>query len=175
VDAQAAGGGAAAVSVRDAGEADLPGLLAIYNEVIENSTAVFSDRQVTLEDRAQWLAARQRDGFPVLVAVDAGAVVAFGSFGAFRAWPGYRFTVEHSVHVRAERRGEGIGTTVLEALIERAAALGLHAMIAGVEAENAASIRLHERLGFSVVARLPEVAWKFDRWLDLVFVQRLLG
>jgi phosphinothricin acetyltransferase len=162
------------VTVRDAGEADLGGLLAIYNEVIENSTAVFSDQQVTLEDRADWLAARQGDGFSVLVATDPGGVVAFGSFGAFRTWPGYRFTVEHSVHVRADRRGEGIGTAVLAALIERAAALGMHAMIAGVEAENAASIRLHERLGFSVVATLPEVAWKFDRWLDLVFLQLLL-
>ena len=88
VDARGAGGGgAAAVTVRDAGEADLGGLLTIYNEVIENSTAVFSDQQVTLEDRADWLAGRQADGFPVLVATDAGGVVAFGSFGAFRTWP----------------------------------------------------------------------------------------
>jgi L-amino acid N-acyltransferase YncA len=164
----------AAVAVRDAVEADLEGLTAIYNEVIANSTAVFSDQQVTLEDRGAWIAARRDDGFPVLVAADASGVVAFGSFGPFRTWPGYRRTVEHSVHVRADRRGEGVGTVVLAALIERAAALGMHAMIAGVEAENAASIRLHERLGFSVVARLPEVAWKFERWLDLVFLQLLL-
>jgi len=176
VDARGAqGGGAAALTVRDAVEGDLGGLLAIYNEVIENSTAVFSDQQVTLEDRAQWLAARQGDGFPVLVADDGGAVAGFGSLGPFRTWPGYRFTVEHSVHVRADRRGEGIGTILLAALIERARALGMHTMIAGVEAENAASIRLHERLGFSVVATLPEVAWKFDRWLDLVFMALLLG
>jgi phosphinothricin acetyltransferase len=176
VDTRAAGGGgAAAVTVRDAVEADLGGLLLIYNEVIENSTAVFSNQQVTLEDRAAWLAARQADGFPVLVATDADGVVAFGSFGAFRAWPGYRFTVEHSVHVRADRRGERIGAAVLAALIERATALGMHAMIAGVEAQNEASVRLHERFGFSVVARLPEVAWKFDRWLDLLFLHLLLG
>jgi phosphinothricin acetyltransferase len=162
------------VVVRDAGAGDLEGLTAIYNEVIANSTAVFSNQQVTLEDRAGWLAGRHSDGFPVLVAADAGGVVAFGSLGSFRTWPGYRFTVEHSVHVRADRRGEGLGTAVLLALIERARELGMHAMIAGVEAENAASIRLHERLGFSVVARLPEVAWKFERWLDLVFLQLLL-
>ena len=161
--------------MRDAVEGDLGGLLAIYNEVIENSTAVFSNQQVTLEDRAEWLAVRQGEGFAVLVATDPGGVVAFGSFGAFRSWPGYRFTVEHSVHVRADRRGEGIGTLVLVELIERAGTLGMHAMVAGVEAQNAASIRLHERLGFSVVARLPEVAWKFDRWLDLVFLHLLLG
>ena len=110
----------------------------------------------------------------MLVAGDASGVVGFGSFGDYRAWPGYRYTVEHSVHVRADRRGEGVGTALVQALIERAAALGKHVMIAGVEAENAASIRLHERLGFAVVARLPEVAWKFDRWLDLVFLQRRL-
>jgi phosphinothricin acetyltransferase len=162
------------VVVRDADAGDLEGLTAIYNEVIANSTAVFSNQQVTLEDRAGWLAGRQRDGFPVLVAAEHGDVVAFGSLGSFRTWPGYRFTVEHTVHVRADRRGEGLGTTVLAVLIERARALGMHAMIAGVEAENAASIRLHERLGFSVVARLPEVAWKFERWLDLLFLQLLL-
>jgi phosphinothricin acetyltransferase len=123
----------AMIVVRDAVEADLEGLTAIYNEVIANSTAVFSNQQVTVEERGGWLAGRRRDGFPVLVADDDG-VVAFGSFGPFRAWPGYRFTVEHSVHVRADRRGEGLGTAVLAALIERAGALGMHAMIAGVEA-----------------------------------------
>ncbi|HEY7966646.1 MAG TPA: GNAT family N-acetyltransferase [Solirubrobacteraceae bacterium] len=169
-EAQALG----AVVVRDAVASDLPGLLEIYNEVIANSTAVFSDQPVTLEDRERWLAARHAEGFPVLVAVDSDGVVGFGSFGAFRTWPGYRTTVEHSVHVRAERRGEGIGSTLLAALIERARALGKHVIIAGVEAGNAASIRLHERLGFTSVAHLSEVARKFDRWLDLVFMQRIL-
>ncbi len=166
---------AAAVTVTRREAADLDGLLAIYNEVIANSTAVFSDQPVTLEDRADWLRRPPRGRLPRAGRGDGSGVVAFGSFGDFRTWPGYRYTVEHSVHVRADRRGEGIGTAVLTALIERAAALGMHAMIAGVEAENAASIRLHERLGFSVVARLPEVAWKFDRWLDLVFLSLLLG
>ena len=171
---QAAGAGAEVV-VREAGVGDLEGLTAIYNEVIANSTAVFSDRPVSVQERGTWLAGRQGDGFPVLVAVDSGGeVLAFGSLGPFRTWPGYRYTVEHSVHVRADRRGEGIGSTVVALLIERAAALGMHAMIAGVEAENEASIRLHERLGFSAVARLREVAWKFDRWLDLIFLERLL-
>ena len=160
--------------VRDAVASDLPGLLEIYNEVIANSTAVFTDRPVTLEDRERWMQARYDDGFPVLVAVDSTGVVGFGSFGAFRTWPGYRSTVEHSVHVRADRRGKGIGSALLAELIERARALGKHVLIAGVDAENAASIRLHERLGFTSVARLSEVARKFDRWLDLVFMQRIL-
>jgi L-amino acid N-acyltransferase YncA len=162
------------VHVGDAAEEDLPGILAIYNEVIANSTAVFSDLAVTLQERERWLAARRAAGYPVIVAADPSGVVGFGSFGDFRTWPGYRFTVEHSVHIRADRRGEGLGTMLLSALIVRANALGKHAMIAGVDADNLASIRLHERLGFTNVARLSEVAWKFDRWLDLVFLQRLL-
>jgi len=166
--------GEASFAIRDAASDDLGGVLAIYNEVIAFSTAVFSEQAVTLEDRARWLAGRREQGYPVLVAGDSSGVLGFGSFGDFRTWPGYRYTVEHTVHVRADRRGEGIGTALVQALIERAAALGKHMMIAGVEAENAASIRLHERLGFSVAARLSEVAWKFDRWLDLVFMERRL-
>lgn len=160
--------------VRDAIAADLPGVLEIYNEVIANSTAVFSDQPVTLEDRERWLQARHADGFPVLVAVDSSGVLGFASFGPFRTWPGYRSTVEHSVHVRADRRGEGIGSQLLVELIERARALGKHVVIAGIDADNAASIRMHERLGFTSVARLSEVARKFDRWLDLVLMQRIL-
>jgi L-amino acid N-acyltransferase len=162
------------VHVGDAADGDLPGILAIYNEVIANSTAVFSDLAVTLEEREAWLAARRSAGYPVIVASDPSGVVGFGSFGDFRSWPGYRYTVEHSVHVRADRRGAGVGTILLSALIARASALGKHALIAGVDADNLASIRLHDRLGFTNVARLSEVARKFDRWLDLVLLERLL-
>jgi L-amino acid N-acyltransferase len=162
------------ITVRDAQEDDLQGLLEIYNDVVRTSTAVFSDQTVTLAERTEWVAARRAQGFPVLVAADEQDVAGFGSLGAFRSWPGYRTTVEHSVHVRADRRGQGIGTAILEALIERARALEKHAMIAGVEAENVASIRLHERFGFVEVARLPEIARKFDRWLDLVLLELII-
>ena len=162
------------MEIRDAREDDLPGLLAIYNEVIAASTAVYADELVTLENRRSWWEARIAQGYPVLVAADSTGVVGFASFGDFRAWPGYRFTVEHTVHVRADRRGTGIGRALMTPLIVRGAALGKHVMVGGVDAANAASIRFHERLGFEVVARLPEVGRKFDRWLDLVLVQRLL-
>jgi phosphinothricin acetyltransferase len=163
------------MEVLDARDEHLAGLLAIYNDVIATSTAVFSDAQVTLGDRRAWLEARRGLGYPVLVALDGdGSVAGFGSFGDFRSWPGYRYTVEHSVHVRADLRGRGIGTTLVQELIVRAVALGKHAVIAGVDADNAASLRLHERLGFARVARLPEVARKFDRWLDLILLERLL-
>jgi phosphinothricin acetyltransferase len=163
------------LEIRDAREADLPGLLEIYNDVIATSTAVYSYIPVTLEDRREWWKARVALGYPVLIAADASGVLGFSTFGDFRAWPGYRFTVEHSVHVRAGVRGQGIGQQLLSALFPRASALGKHVMIAGVDAENAASIRFHERLGFERVAHLREVGFKFDRWLDLVFLQRLIN
>ena len=163
------------MELRDAADDDLAGLVAIYNDVIATSTAVYSSTPVTLADRRQWWQARVAAGYPVLVAVDESGVVGFATFGDFRAWPGYRFTVEHTVHVRADRRGSGVGTRLLEALFPRAAALGKHMMIAAVDAANAASIRFHERLGFEQTGRLREVGHKFGRWLDLVFLQRRIG
>jgi L-amino acid N-acyltransferase len=163
------------MQIRDATEADLPGLVAIYNEVIATSTASYAYEPVTLADRREWWRARVALGYPVLVAAEPSGVLGFASFGDFRAWPGYRFTVEHSVHVRADCRGRGVGTQLLRALVSRAAACNKHIMIAGVDAANAASIRFHERLGFIRVGHLREVGYKFDRWLDLVFLQRRVG
>jgi phosphinothricin acetyltransferase len=160
------------MQIRDAVESDLPGLLAIYNDVIATSTAVYSYLPVTLEDRTQWWRTRVSQGYPVLIAVNGSGVLGFSTFGDFRAWPGYRFTVEHSVHVRADCRGQGVGRELVKALFPRATALGKHVMIAGVDAANEASIRFHERLGFEKTAHLREVGHKFDRWLDLVFLQR---
>jgi phosphinothricin acetyltransferase len=168
----AAGRAQPGAAVHDATESDLEGLVGIYNEVIANSTAVFANLPVTVDERRRWWQARTAQGYPVLIARDEQGVAAFGSFGDFRAWPGYRFTVEHTLHVRADARGRGIGTQLLRALIARAGALGKHVMIAGVDADNAASIRLHERLGFRRAGQLCEVGYKFDRWLDLVFLQR---
>jgi len=165
---------AEAVQVREAREGDLEGLVAIYNDVLATSTAIFSRAPVTLEERTQWWRARASQGYPVLVARDARGVLGYASFGDFRAWPGYRFTVEHSVHVRLGCRGRGVGTVLLTELLARAAALGKHVMIGGVDADNTASIRFHERLGFEQVGRLREVGYKFERWLDLVFLQRRL-
>jgi L-amino acid N-acyltransferase len=161
-------------TAHDASEADLEGLAAIYNDVIAHSTAVFTATPVSVDERRRWWQARIAQGYPVLVARDGQGVAGFASFGDFRAWPGYRFTVEHTLHVRADARGRGTGTQLLRALIERARSLGKHAMIAGVDADNAVSIRLHERLGFTRAGRLREVGYKFDRWLDLVFLQRAL-
>ena len=162
-------------NVRAASQADLPGILAIYNDVIATSTAVYTSEPATLEERRAWFAARSTQGFPVLVTVDAGEVLGFASFGEWRgAWPGYRYTVEHSVHVRHDVRGQGVGRSLVEALFPLALALGKHVMIGGIDAANDASIRFHARLGFERVAAFREVGHKFGRWLDLIFMQRFL-
>ena len=162
------------MDVRDATDEDLPGILAIYNDVIATSTAIYTESPVTLADRAEWMRARREQGYPVLVTEDETGITGYGSFGEFRAWPGYRHTVEHSVHVRADRRAHGIGAAIVAELLRRAASMKKHVMIAGIDADNIASLRLHERLGFEKVAHFREVGWKFGRWLDLVFLQRRL-
>ena len=135
--------------IRDATHTDLPGILAIYNEVIVNSTAIYALGPVTLEDRAAWLEARQARQYPVLVAMEGDEVLGFASYGDWRgAWAGYKFTVEHSVHVRDGRRGSGIGRRLMLQLINEAQQAGLHVMIGGIDAENGASIKFHESLGF---------------------------
>jgi L-amino acid N-acyltransferase YncA len=161
-------------TIRAAERSDLAGVLAIYNEVIRNSTAVYSEVEFTPARGEQWLAAKADQGFPFIVALEAEEVVGFGTFGEFRAWPCYQNTVEHSLHVRVDRRGRGIGRALLIALIERAKGMRKHVMIAGIDAENAASIGLHQSLGFTLAGRFHEVGFKFGRWLDLVFLERLL-
>ena len=163
------------MTIRDAEIGDLPQILAIYNEVIATSTAVYSSEPSTLAERSEWFEQRRRRGFPVLAATEGDRVLGFSSFGEFRgAFSGYRHSVEHSVHVRAEARGGGIGRQLVAALFPLAAAQGKHVMIGAVDAANEGSLRFHERLGFEQVGHLKEVGRKFDRWLDLVFVQRFL-
>ena len=163
------------MNIRKAMPADLPGILAIYNEIIEHSTAIYALAPTTLAERRTWFDARGQSGFPVLVAMDGDAVLGFSSFGDWRGtWPGYRYTVEHTVHVRVDARGRGLGRQLVEALFPLALALGKHVMIGGVDASNLSSIRFHERLGFERVAHFHEVGHKFGRWLGLVFMQRLL-
>jgi L-amino acid N-acyltransferase len=162
------------MEIREAAAGDVPGILAIYNDVMATSTAIYRDEPATLEQHLAWWQQRVALGYPVLVAEDDAGVAGFASFGDFRPWPGYRFTVEHSVHVRADCRGRGVGVQLMQPLIARAAGLGKHVMIAGVDADNLASQRFHERLGFERVAHFREVGFKFGRWLDLVFLQRML-
>jgi L-amino acid N-acyltransferase YncA len=162
------------VLVRDASESDLPFILGVYNDVIRTSPAIYTETQATLEDRQVWFAQRKAQGYPILVAEEAGTRLGFATFGDFRPWSGFGRTVEHSVHVDAVVRGRGVGQVLLDALLYRARLLDKHVMVAAIDAGNAASIRLHERLGFVHAGTLREVGRKFDRWLDMVFMQRML-
>ncbi|NJM92350.1 MAG: N-acetyltransferase [Rhodospirillaceae bacterium] len=163
------------VVIRDAREPDLAAMLAIYNDAVLTTTAVYDYKPRSSEQQAAWFKAKQEQGLPVLVAEDGGAVVGFASYGPFRPWPAYLHSVENSLYVAPERRGRGIGSALLPALIERAAERRLHTMIAGIDATNEASLRLHAKFGFERVAQFREVGWKFERWLDLAFLQLMLG
>lgn len=160
--------------IRAATEADLPGILAIYNEVVANTTAAYVYEPHTLAMRKAWFAELKRGGWPVLVSVEGDAITGFGSIGVFRSKPGYKYTGEHTVHVHAKHRGRGIGRALLLALIEEAKRLELRTLVGGIDAENAVSLKLHADMGFVETARMPQVAWKFGRWLDLVFMQLML-
>jgi L-amino acid N-acyltransferase YncA len=165
------------VHVRDATRDDLPAVLRLSNALIPTTTIAWTDRLETIDEREAWFDARAAAGRPVLVADDGGAVVGWCSYGDFRdstKWPGYRHTVELTVHVDEAVHRRGVGRALIEALLDRARADGVHAVIAGIDAENERSLRFHEGLGFVEVARMPEVGRKFDRWLDLVLLQRLL-
>jgi phosphinothricin acetyltransferase len=150
---------------------DLPEILEIYNEIIRNSTAVYTEVELTAERGEVWFEAKRAGGYPFIVARDARGVAGFGTFGEFRAPPCYQHSVEHSVHVRADCRGLGIGRKLVMELMGLAAAMHKHVMIAGIDADNEVSIKLHESLGFINVGHFHEVGFKFGRWLDLVFLE----
>jgi L-amino acid N-acyltransferase YncA len=162
-------------TVRDARQDDLPAILAIHNDVVRTTSAIWTDHEQTPQERLAWWQARQDAELPVLVAEVDGTVVGFGSYGPFRAYPdGYRHTVEHSVHVRADRRGEGHGGALLQALIDTAADSDVHVVVAAIDGRNTGSVRLHERFGFRRVGSMPQVGRKGDSWVDLVLMQLLL-
>ncbi|WP_028695544.1 GNAT family N-acetyltransferase [Pseudomonas cremoricolorata] len=159
------------LAIREASPDDLPGILAIYNDAVHNTLAIWNEQPVDLANRQAWFEARAQQGYPILVAVDASGVLGYASFGDWRPFEGFRLTVEHSVYIRHDQRGRGLAGQLMTALIERARGCGKHVMVAAIESGNAASIRLHERMGFVVTGQMPQVGVKFGRWLDLTFMQ----
>lgn len=162
------------VQLRAAQPSDLPALLEIYNEAIINTTASWDYEPWDAVQHADWYAHKAEAGFPLLVAEEDGVVLGYATYGDFRPKIGYSSTREHSVYLAPQARGRGIGTALMNRLIEQARAQGVHVLIAALSADNAASMRLHRSLGFVEVGRLPEVGRKFDRWLDLVYLQLTL-
>ncbi|MCB1954820.1 MAG: N-acetyltransferase [Rhodocyclaceae bacterium] len=161
--------------IRDAEASDAAGIAAIYNDAVIHTTAIWNETPVDADNRRAWLAERQAGGFPVLVAEGEGHILGYATFGPWRPHEGYRHTVEHSVYVLDAARGRGLGRALMQALLARAADAGLHVMVGGIEAGNQASLALHRALGFRETARMPQVGRKFDRWLDLVFMQRFVA
>ncbi|MBC7828882.1 MAG: N-acetyltransferase [Chitinophagaceae bacterium] len=162
------------ITIRQATENDLPEILAIYNDVILHTTAVYDYEPHTMEMRREWFNLKREQGFPVFVASEDKKIVGLSSIGPFRAWAAYRYSVENSVYVANDYKGKGIGKLLIPPLIDSARQLQLHTIIAGIDATNVASLKLHEHFGFKEVAHFKEVGYKFNRWLDLKFLQLIL-
>jgi phosphinothricin acetyltransferase len=163
------------MKIRPATRADVPAILDIYNEAVLTTTASYDYEPRSLQHRMSWFEEHERIGFPIFVAEeDSGTIVGWSSLSRFHDRKGYQFTCENSIYVAANSRGRGIGKLLLEPLIESAQKIGLHAIIAVIDASNEASLRLHGRLGFFEVGRFRRVGFKFGRWLDVVYMELLL-
>lgn len=161
--------------VRPALDPDLPGILEIYNEAVLNTTATYDCEPRTMEHRVAWFEEHQKLDYPVFVAQDdSGRIVGWSALNQYHARPGYRFTTENSVYVAADQRGRGVGKLLMPPLVAAARERGLHAILAGIDATNQASLRLHASFGFEQVARFKEVGFKFGRWLDVIYMELLL-
>jgi L-amino acid N-acyltransferase len=166
------------VNIRDAQDEDAERICELYNALIDTTTVAWTEDHEPVEARREWLKAQRHRGNPVLVAEVDGRVIGFTSYGDFRdstKWRGYRFTVELTIHVDGAHHRSGVGRALLQELMARAASAGKHAMIGAIDSANEGSVRFHERLGFTEVARIPEIGHKFDHWLTLVLMHRIIG
>ena len=164
--------------IRDAEDRDVPRIVELVNAFLLTTTSEWTETPYTAPDRHAWLERHRRASEPVIVGEIDGEVVGFACYGDFRdsqKWPGYRFVVEHTIHVDKKHWRGGVGRELIEALCERAQAGGKRVMVAAIDGENVGSIRFHERCGFVEVARMPGIGFKFGRWLTLVMLQRRLG
>ncbi|WP_288881200.1 GNAT family N-acetyltransferase [Kosakonia cowanii] len=159
------------MSIRYAVKEDCAAIAAIYNHAVINTAAIWNDQTVDADNRIAWFEARALLGYPVIVSEENGVVTGYASFGDWRAFDGFRHTVEHSVYVHPEHQGKGLGLALMVRLIEEAKRIGKHVMVAGIEAQNQGSIHLHQKLGFTITGQMPQVGTKFGRWLDLTFMQ----
>ncbi len=161
-------------TVRAADDGDLPAIADIYNDAVLNSTATFDTEPSTPAESEQWLRDRSHP-YAVLVAEGGGEVVGWAAIKPYVSKPAYRSTAESTVYVRADMRGKGVGRALLGRLLEVAAQNGFHTVIARISAPNPTSVRLHRRFGFRRVGVEREVGRKFDRWLDVVVMQKALA
>jgi phosphinothricin acetyltransferase len=152
-----------------------PEILAIFNESIANSTALYDYQPRTMANMETWFETKRKGNFPVIGAFDTdGKLTGFASYGTFRAWPAYKYSIEHSVYVRKENRGQGLGKLLLCEIVEAAKKQEYHTIIGVIDAANETSIQLHRRAGFSECAHIQQAGYKFGRWLDVVYYQLML-
>ncbi len=160
--------------IRLAVSADVPAILEIVNHEILNTTVLYEYEPRTLAQQLEWFEAKQKSDWPVIVAEQEGKVLGYGTYGPFRARAAYSKSIEHSVYVHKDYRGKAIGYALMVELIKLAKANGYHTMIAGIDSSNMGSVEFHRKFGFEVVGTFKEVGNKFDRWLDVIFMQLML-
>ncbi len=163
-----------APTIRPAGEADLPAILAIHNHAVLHTTAIWSVHPADLANRRAVLTERQAKGYAFFAAIEDDVLLGYATFGDFRPHDGYFRTVEHSIYVHPDHQRRGVAQALMPPLIEAARQRGKHAMVGGIDAANAGSIALHQKFGFTAVGLLPQVGYKFGRYLDLLFMQKIL-
>ncbi|GIM47978.1 N-acetyltransferase [Collibacillus ludicampi] len=159
--------------IRFAREEDLEGILEIYNDAILNTTAVYAYKPHTLENRKQWFLKKKQEGYPIIV-YDDSSIAGFATYGPFRAWPAYKYTIEHSVYVHKDYRNKGVGKLLVQEIIRLANKQNYATLVAGIDSTNVASIKLHEGLGFTFAGTIRKAGFKFGKWLDLSFYQKEL-
>ena len=159
------------IMIREASVQDIEAILSIYNDAIINTTAVYDYSPHTIDERMDWYQKKVEGNYPVLVYEKEGQVVGYATFGPFRDWDAYKYTVEHSVYIRNESNGKGIGALLLKEIITIATEREYKMMVAGIDASNEVSIHLHEKLGFQHAGTIHNAAYKFNRWLDLAFYE----
>jgi phosphinothricin acetyltransferase len=161
-------------SLRGATQEDLSAILVIYNHAIETTTAVFDYRPHTLQMRQEWFQAKQSANLPIVVAADNNDVVGFVTYGPFRPWPAYKYTIEHSVYVAPNAQRRGVGRALVKEIVSIANRNQMHNVIAGIVSDNLPSLQLHRSLGFVDAGCVHQVGYKFGQWLDLMFLELLL-
>ncbi|WP_239749651.1 GNAT family N-acetyltransferase [Mammaliicoccus sp. H-M34] len=160
--------------IRNATEDDLKFILDIYNDAILNTTTVYTYEQTDLEERKKWFYSKVESGLPIIVYEKDDEIAGFASYGPFRNWAAYQYTIEHSIYVSSKFRRQGIATQLLDHLILLAKVDGYKTMVAGIDSSNEGSIHLHKQKGFKHIGTLEKVGYKFEKWLDLAFYQILL-
>lgn len=150
-------------------------ILEIFNDAIINSTALYDYKPRTLQMMDAWFDVKQKNNFPVIgITDDENTLLGFGSYGTFRAWPAYHYTVEHSLYIHKDHRQKGLGRILLNEIIQQAVKQDYHCLVAGIDSTNIISIKLHTEFGFEFSGRIKQAGYKFKRWLDLDFYQLLL-